>query len=142
MTGPQAGILLAFDFGTQSIGVAAGSRAGGLPSPLSVIRVFRTGPDWDGIDRLVREWEPESFVVGLAYNGRGEHTVMSRRAEKFGRRLGERYDRPVHWIDETLSTEAARQTLRESAPDRRRRKQDIDNTAAALMLESFLNAQP
>lgn len=141
MTGPGGSTLLAFDFGSQSIGVAAGSRVNGMATPLAVIRVFRSGADWDAIDRLVKEWDPEGFVVGLAYNARGEHTVMSRRARKFGRRLGERYKRPVHWIDETLSTEAARRALRDSEPERRLRKEDIDAAAAALILESYLNAQ-
>lgn len=141
MTGAAGSTLLAFDFGSQSIGVAAGSRRGGVPTPLSVIRVFRSGPDWAGIDELVEEWDPESFVVGLAYTASGEHTVLSRRAAKFGRRLQERYNRPVHWIDETLTTEAARRALHASEPDRRPRKAAIDNTAAALILESYLNAQ-
>lgn len=140
MTGPGGSTLLGFDFGSQSIGVAAGSGVNGLATPLSVIRVFRSGADWDGIDKLVKEWEPEGFVVGLALNASGEHTDMSRKAEKFGRRLGERYNRPVHWIDETLSTEAARRALHESGPERRLRKEDVDTTAAALILESYLNA--
>lgn len=141
MTGASGTRFLAFDFGSHSIGAAAGSRGSGHTTPLSVIRVFRSGPDWDGIDKLVKEWDPDAFVVGLAYNARGEHTVASRRAAKFGRRLGERYNRPVHWVDETLSTEAARRALHESSPERRPRKADIDNTAAALILESFLNTQ-
>lgn len=141
MTGAPGTRFLAFDFGSQSIGAAAGSRGSGHATPLSVIRVFRSGPDWDGIDSLVQEWDPDGFVVGLAFNARGEHTVISRRAAKFGHRLGERYNRPVHWVDETLSTEAARRALHESSPERRPRKAQVDNAAAALILESFLNAQ-
>lgn len=141
MTGASGSIFLAFDFGSQSIGVAVGSRANGLPTPLSAVRVFHSGPDWNRINELVKEWDPAGFVVGLAYNARGEHTVLSRRAAKFGRRVGERYNRPVHWIDETLSTVAARRALHESQPERRLRKEDIDATAAALILESFLNGQ-
>lgn len=141
MTGASSATFLAFDFGSQSIGVAAGGGAGTHATPLSAIRVFRSGPDWDGIDRLVADWEPTGFVVGLPYNASGEHTIMSRRAAKFGRRLRERYNRPVHWVDETLTTETARRVLRESDPDRRPRKEDLDNTAAALILESFLNAR-
>lgn len=133
----RADTFLAFDFGTQSIGVAAGNRPHGHATPLSAVRVFRSGPDWNGIDALVKEWEPSGFVVGLAYDARGEHTMLSRRAAKFGRRLRERYNRPIHWVDESLSTEAARRALHESQPERRPRKEDIDNTAAALILESF-----
>lgn len=141
MTGDRRGILLAFDYGSHSIGVAAGSEVNGLPTPLSAVRVLRSGPDWAGIEKLVREWDPSGFVVGLALNSQGEDTPSSRKARKFGHRLGARYNRPVHWIDETLSTEAARRVLRESDPDRKRGKGDLDNTAAALILESFLNAR-
>lgn len=141
MSGAERGILLAFDYGSQSIGVAAGSRANDHPTPLTAVRVLRSGPDWAGIGKLVREWEPAGFVVGLALNARGEDTPASRRARRFGNQLGERYNRPVHWIDETLSTEAARRALRESDPGRRRGKGEIDNAAAALILESFLNNQ-
>lgn len=141
MTGADRRVFLAFDFGSHSIGVAAGSAVNGLPTPLAAIRVLRSGPDWNGIEKLVREWDPAGFVVGLALNGRGEDTDSSRSARKFGNRLRERYNRPVHWIDETLSTEVARRALHESQPGKRARKGDIDNAAAALILESFLNAQ-
>jgi len=141
LTRDRGGTFLAFDFGSQSIGVAAGSPAGGLSTPLTAVRVFRSGPDWSAIDELVQEWDPQGFVVGLPLNAQGEDTEMSRRARKFGRRLRQRYNRPVHWIDETLSTEAARRVLHDSERSRKPRKQDIDNTAAALVLDPFLDSQ-
>lgn len=141
MSESRNGPYLAFDFGSQSIGIAAGSTASGLASPLSAVRVFRSGPDWQAIDAAVAEWQPHAFVVGVALNAEGEDTVMSRRARKFGRRLAQRYNRPVHWINETLSTEAARQALRHSERGGAPRKADIDRTAAALILESFLESQ-
>lgn len=140
MSEPRHGSYLAFDYGSQSIGIAAGSSASGLASPLAAVRVFRSGPDWRTIDTTVAEWQPVAFVVGVALNARGEDTVMSRRARKFGRRLEQRYNRPVHWIDETLSTEAARQALRHSERGGAPRKSDLDRTAAALILESFLDS--
>lgn len=141
MSGTRASLFLAFDFGSQFIGVAAGSSSGGVPTPLSAVRVFRAGPDWAAISRLVREWNPAGFVVGVALSSRGRDTFVSRRARRFGRQLEERYHRPVHWVDETLTTEAARQALHGSEPSGRSpRKADIDATAAALILESFLGA--
>lgn len=133
--------FLAFDFGTHSIGVAAGGGLDGFGTPLSAVPVARSGPDWAGIEKLVKEWDPAGFVVGLALNARGEDTTASRRARRFGARLRERYNRPVYWIDETLTTEAARRVLRDSRPDRKPRKADIDNAAAVLILESFLGAR-
>lgn len=139
MSEPRNGSFLAFDYGSQSIGIAAGSSASGLASPLSAVRVFRSGPDWQAIDAAVAEWQPDAFVVGVALNARGEDTIMSRRARKFGRRLAQRYNRPVHWMNEALSTEAARQALRHSDRTGAPRKSDLDRTAAALILESFLD---
>jgi putative Holliday junction resolvase len=141
LSGANRDTFLAFDFGSQSIGVATGSGDGGLATPLSAVRVFRSGPDWNDIDRMVEEWKPVAFVVGLALNARGEHTSSSLKAQEFGRRLGQRYNRPVHWMNETLSTEAARRALQGTDPGRRPRKADIDNAAAALILESFLDSQ-
>lgn len=141
MSGSRRGTFLAFDYGSQSIGVAAGSEDSGLPTPLTAVRVFKSGPDWTGIDKIVKEWNPSGFVVGVALNARGEHTISSRKAQKFGRRLKQRYNRPVHWMDETLSTEAARQVLHRPEAGRKPRKADIDNTAAALILECFLDSQ-
>lgn len=138
MSGTPGSLYLAFDFGSQSIGVAAGSPLGGVPTPLSVVHAARSGPDWPAIDKLVAEWEPAGFVVGVALNAEGEQTRISNRARRFGRQLEARYRKPVHWVDETLTTEAARQALQVSKPAGRRRKADIDNTAAALILESFL----
>lgn len=141
MTGPHQGSFLAFDYGSQSIGTATGSAASGLASPLSAVRVFRSGPDWQAIDTAVAEWQPDAFVVGVALNAQREDTVMSRRARKFGRQLEQRYNRPIHWVDETLSTEAARRALRHHEGGGTPRKTDIDRTAAALILESFLDSQ-
>ena len=141
MTGEAPRTFLAFDFGSQSIGVAAGGPASGVATPLSVVRVHRSGPDWAAIDELVREWNPVGFVVGLALNAAGEQTASSRAARRFGERLHRRYQRPVHWVDETLSTEAARRVLRETGGNRKPRKGDIDNTAAALILDSFIGQQ-
>lgn len=140
MTGATGSTFLGFDFGSQSIGIAVASRPSGMATPLSAVHMSRSGPDWAGIDALVADWQPAAFVVGLALNATGEQTPMGRRAAKFGRRLQGRYGRPVHWVDETLSTEAARHALRAARPRRRPRKADIDNTAAALILERFFGA--
>jgi len=141
LTGPRKDTFLGFDFGSRSIGIATGGLASGLASPLLAARVFRSGPDWQAIDAAVAEWQPDGFVVGLAFNTRGEDTVMSRRARRFGGQLRKRYQRPVHYFDETLSTEAARQALRYSTTNGKPTKPCIDKAAAALILESFLHAQ-
>ena len=121
--------IMAFDFGTTRVGVAIGQRITGTATPLSVIAARDGIPDWAVIDRLVEEWRPEELVVGLPINMDGTESDMSVAAEKFSRRLHGRYHKPVHLMDERLSTFEARSF---NEPEQ------VDAIAARLILESWL----
>ena len=121
--------IMAFDFGTIRVGVAIGQRITGTATPLSVIAARDGIPDWAVIDRLVEEWQPEELVVGLPINMDGTESDMSVAAEKFSRRLHGRYHKPVHLMDERLSTFEARSF---NEPEQ------VDAIAARLILESWL----
>lgn len=121
--------IMAFDFGTTRVGVAIGQRITGTATPLSVIAARDGIPDWAVIDRLVEEWQPEELVVGLPINMDGTESDMSVAAEKFSRRLHGRYHKPVHLMDERLSTFEARSF---NEPEQ------VDAIAARLILESWL----
>ena len=121
--------IMAFDFGTTRVGVAIGQRITGTATPLSVIAARDGIPDWVVIDRLVEEWQPEELVVGLPINMDGTESDMSVAAEKFSRRLHGRYHKPVHLMDERLSTFEARSF---DEPEQ------VDAIAARLILESWL----
>ena len=121
--------IMAFDFGTIRVGVAIGQRITGTATPLSVIAARDGIPDWAVIDRLVEEWQPEELVVGLPINMDGTESDMSVAAEKFSRRLHGRYHKPVHLMDERLSTFEAR-SFNEPG--------QVDAIAARLILESWL----
>ena len=121
--------IMAFDFGTTRVGVAIGQRITGTATPLSVIAARDGIPDWVVIDRLVEEWQPEELVVGLPINMDGTESDMSVAAEKFSRRLHGRYHKPVHLMDERLSTFEAKSF---DEPEQ------VDAIAARLILESWL----
>ena len=61
----MSGTLLAFDFGTKSIGVAVGQRITGTARPLPAIKAQDGTPDWNIIERLLKEWQPDEIIVGL-----------------------------------------------------------------------------
>ncbi len=61
---PPRGYVLSFDFGFRRIGVAVGQSATRTASVLETV-AHRDQPDWEAIDRLVREWQPTLIVVGL-----------------------------------------------------------------------------
>lgn len=135
--------LLGFDYGTRQIGVAVGQTLTGTARPLKELRARDGVPDWEQIAALLREWQPDALVVGLPLNMDGSPSDMSTRAEKFGRRLHGRFQLPVHYIDERLSTFEAKQMLRDSGqrPPVSYRDNPVDSLAAVLLLETWLASQ-
>ena len=131
------GNVLAFDYGTRLIGVAVGNRISASARALDSVR----NGDWDRLDAIVAEWQPDRFVVGLPLALDGGEQAMSRAARAFARMLEKRYTRPVHLVDERYtSNEAARRFADQRARGSAKRKDAaaIDALAAAVILESWL----
>ncbi len=139
------GTFLGFDFGTRRIGVALGNRRLGSARALGTLKGTQE-PDWDGISRLISEWQPEALVVGLPLTLEGQPQAATRHARRFMQQLAERYPLPVHAADERMSSIEAHSQLRtrRATGQRRRRLQDgdIDSTAAKLILEHWLSENP
>lgn len=132
--------LLGFDYGTRRIGVAVGQELTRTAEPLTTLHTALGRPDWQAIDRLMAEWRPDAVVVGLPLNMDGTEQEMTEAARRFGNQLRERYNLPVHLIDERLSSIEAERHLHESDLPKRKRqtKETIDQVAAQLILESWL----
>lgn len=121
--------------------MAVGSAATGVASPLAAVPCRDGQPDWPAIRLLVTEWQPDILVVGLPYNSDGSESDMSQAARRFGNRLGGRFQLPVEFVDETLSSNEATRRLveaRRRGERRRIRKQDVDQLAASLILQAWL----
>lgn len=132
---------LGFDFGTRRIGVAIGRSLLGTATALDPL-VARDGiPDWSLIEKLVAEWNPDGFVVGLPLNMDGTDSEMSRRATKFGKRLQGRYNKPYFMMDERLSSHEAKGYVIDRGGDRDFGRNSVDGIAAVLILESWFAAQ-
>lgn len=128
---------LGFDHGTQKIGIAVGQTLTCTAQDLDTVRIRGKTPDWERISRHVADWSPAALVVGLPLDSNGGETTMSRHARQFGQSLSDRYNLDVHWINEFLSSEAARQAL--STRGKRNSPALKDQVAARLILETFLN---
>jgi len=129
----------AVDYGLRRMGIAVGQTLTGTASDLDTVKVKESSPDWTRISELVNTWQPAALVVGLPLNSRGEETGMSRCARKFGHTLADRYNLTVHWVNEYLTSESARQLLSSNKTGNTLDKKD--QIAAILILESFLNEQ-
>ena len=125
----MTGLAMAFDFGTTKIGVAIGQKITGTATPLAVVKARDGIPLWQMIDRLVEEWKPTVFVVGLPINMDGTESDMSKAATRFSRRLHGRYGISIELMDERLSTFEAREF---ETPGQ------LDAIAAKLILETWL----
>ena len=75
----MSGTLLAFDFGTKSIGVAVGQRITGTARPLTALKANDGTPDWNLIERLLKEWQPDDVIVGLPLNMDGTEQPLTAR---------------------------------------------------------------
>lgn len=133
--------ILGFDFGMKNIGIAVGQELTGTANPLTAIKARDGIPDWDQIERLLQEWQPDLLVVGLPLNMDGTEQEMTAAARRFGNRLHGRFGLPVEWQDERLTTfEALDQMGIRSKMDSRQRS-DVDQLSAQLILQSWLNQQ-
>lgn len=129
--------LLAFDFGTKSIGVAIGQQLTGTARPLTALKAQDGIPDWNKIEALLKEWQPDRVVVGLPLNMDGTEQPLTARARKFANRLHGRFGVQVDLHDERLSTVEARADLFERGGFRALSKGSVDSLSAVIILESW-----
>jgi len=125
-------LFLAFDFGTQRVGVASGNSVTLTATPLTTLAHSGSDARFAAIAALVAEWQPAALVVGVPCHPDGAAHDNTRRAQRFARQLHGRFGLPVHEVDERYtSTEAL---AAGSA--------DVDAASAALILEQYFNQLP
>jgi putative Holliday junction resolvase len=129
---PRPVTVLAFDFGLRNIGVATGQAITHTASEIATVRARDGVPDWNTVDALVRQWQPDALLVGLPLNMDDTESEMSTRAKAFARKLRSRYRLAVELVDERLTSFEARGI-----------SDDLDTQhaiAARLIAETYLNA--
>ena len=129
--------IMAFDFGTQKMGMAIGQSTIESATPLPLFAMKDGIPDWNQLLKLVREWQPNLFLVGLPLNMDDSESELSARARKFARRLRHQTNIETWMVDERLSTRAARDELSHYHAQGRGKKLSADSLAATLFIESW-----
>jgi putative Holliday junction resolvase len=137
-TSPNATVL-AFDFGTQRIGVAMGNTLMRIAHPLVTIEDERNDERFAAIAALVAEWQPGTLVVGLPTHADGSEHDMTHRALRFARQLEGRFRLPVAMVDERWTTEAAQSVLDDAGVSGRKGRAVRDQVAAQLILQSWFD---
>lgn len=133
--------ILAFDYGLKSIGVAVGQRLTGTASTLKALKAVDGTPDWNQIEALIKEWQPELVVVGLPLNMDGTEQPFTARVHKFINRLHGRFGVKVQVHDERLTTVESRAELFSQGGFKKLSKDAVDCFSAKLILESWFEQQ-
>lgn len=136
------GGLLAIDHGTRVSGLAS---TDGLRIATTALPCVRAGGDsaalLDHLERLVSERDVAILLVGLPLDERGQDTARSRDVRRFARQAAERLPRLEVWgWDERLTTRAARELLVEEGVSKRKRQELRDSYAALVLLRDWIAA--
>lgn len=138
---PSVLSYLCFDFGLKNIGVALGNTLTNEARPLAILVAVNGKPRWEEIDAIVSEWQPSAVIIGNPIDEDGGPTELSTKAEKFARQLNGRLGLRTTLHDERFSSKEAKLRAKESGHKGDFVKQPIDDLAAAIILESWLNRE-
>lgn len=130
--------ILAIDFGEKRIGLAISDPVGRVAIPLDTLSRRSDAEVILAINELVERENIEVLVVGDPRNLDGSRGESSARVDSFCRKLETASGLPCERIAETLTSEAAKERLREAGVDLRRHRERIDAVAAQIMLEEYL----
>ena len=131
--------VLGLDVGQRRIGVALSDASGVLATPLTTISAVPQTQALERIGRLCAEHAVAELVVGLPLTLRGEVGPQAEVVQKFAEALGAAVALPIHFFDERLTSAAAEQLLREMGVKAEKRKLQIDQVAASIILQDFLD---
>ena len=137
----MAKTILAFDFGTNSIGCAVGQSITGTAQGLPAFKAQDGIPNWEALAKVIGEWKPDLLVVGLPLNMDGSEQPLTQRARKFANRLNGRFNLPVELQDERLTTVEAKSEMFSGGGDRALKKDTVDSISACIILESWFENQ-
>ncbi|MDD2945977.1 Holliday junction resolvase RuvX [Acinetobacter haemolyticus] len=133
----QPHMIMAFDFGTQKMGMAVGQSLIESANPLALFPMKDGIPNWDALLKIVKQYQPSLFLVGLPLNMDDSESELSARSRKFARRLRHQTNIETLMVDERLTTREARDELDQYQSQGRGKKLAADSIAAALFIESW-----
>ena len=132
---------LGLDVGSKTIGVAASDELGWTAQAVITVRRTNFRSDLAQLKQLVQERGIDHLIVGLPLNMDGSEGPSAQEARKVGDALAEQAPLTVIYWDERLSTVAAQRALLEGNASRKKRKEVIDQVAAALILQGWLDSR-
>ena len=133
--------LMGVDYGEARIGVALSDPLLITAQTFEVVDRRKVRRPAERIAQIAAEQDVDLIIVGLPVNMNGTMGERVARTQEFARELEELTGKQVKWIDERLTTVRAEQILIEGDVRRQKRKGVVDKVAAALILQTYLDAK-
>jgi putative Holliday junction resolvase len=138
---PSVSRALALDIGSKRIGLAVTDELGITAQGLRTLDRTSRRHDLEVLKKIARKHNVTEVVIGRPLHMTGDQSVQSKRIEEFGKLVGESLGLPVHYIDERLTSWEANEILDQEKLSRTERKGKVDQIAAVLILQAFLDSR-
>ena len=132
--------LLALDHGTKRIGVAVSDEMKIIASPLEYIPAEPFADFLARLKEIIHEKEVELILLGMPRNMDGSYGPAALKVQEFAAVLKNVITIPIKLWDERLTSAQAQRFLIQGGVRREQRKEKVDKTAAAILLQSFLDS--
>ncbi|HYV58201.1 MAG TPA: Holliday junction resolvase RuvX [Candidatus Nitrosopolaris sp.] len=131
--------IAALDVGEARIGIAVSDELGLTAQGVGVVQRRGGRHDLEALAERLAPYQPERLVVGLPLNMNGTEGPQAEKVRAFATRAAEHLGLPLEFSDERLTTVAAERALLEADVSRRRRRELVDQVAATLILQTYLD---
>jgi len=132
--------ILALDHGTRRVGVAVSDELKTIAQPLEYIPAELFDDFLERLQEILREKEVELILVGLPRNMDGSYGPAAEKVRAFVAELQKTITLPIKLCDERLTSVMANRILIQGNVRRDKRKEKVDKMAAAILLQSYLDA--
>jgi putative Holliday junction resolvase len=132
--------ILALDHGTKRIGVAVSDELGVIAQPLEFIAAEPFGAFLTRLREIIKEKQVEMLLVGMPRNMDGSYGTAALTVQAFVAVLKETLAIPLKTWDERLTSTLANRFLIQANVRREKRREKVDKTAAAILLQSYLDS--
>ena len=132
--------ILALDHGSKRIGVAASDEMKVIATPLEFIPAHPFAAFLVRLKELIRDKEVELILVGMPRNMDGSYGPAALKVQEFVVVLKKAVAVPIKTWDERLTSAQANRFLIAADVRRSKRKEKVDQTAAAILLQSYLDS--
>ncbi len=134
--------ILAVDYGHKRIGFALSDETGTLAKPLYIVPHVSRVVDAAQVAERAASHDAGLIVVGVSYDEDGQLNTVGHSAARFAEALRQQTALPVILWDESLTTQDARAVRLAMGASRKKRAGHLDDVAAALLLQNYLDNRP